>query len=70
MRGAKELDEAADDSGLDNLLDRRVTLLRQKLPKTGCGLNLQIDLLGEDALHHLREILAQLKRVIISISTR
>lgn len=60
MRGAEKLDEAADNTGLDHLLDRRVALLGQQLPEPGSSLDLEVDLLGEDALHHLRKILGQL----------
>lgn len=58
--GSQELDEAADDTGLDDLLDGRVPLLGQKLSELGGGLDLEIDLVGEDARNHLRKILIQL----------
>lgn len=63
MRRSEELDESGDNAGLDDLFDRGVALFGQKLPKTGGSLNLQIDLVGEDALYHLRKILAQLPTV-------
>lgn len=58
--GSEELDKSADDAGLYDLLDRRVALLGEKLPESSGGLDLQVNLIGEDALHHLRKILAQL----------
>lgn len=64
---SQELDKAADDASLDDLLDGRIALLGQELPESGCGLDLQVDLIGEDALHHLRKILAQLQSVSIRI---
>jgi len=57
---AEELDKAADDASFDDLLDRRVAFLRQELSELGGGLNLEIDLVREDALNHLREVLVQL----------
>lgn len=60
MRGSQELDKTTNDAGLDDLLDRGVALLRKKLSELGCGLNLRIDLVREDTLHHLRKVLIQL----------
>ncbi|KAI6766284.1 hypothetical protein HG530_007354 [Fusarium avenaceum] len=60
VRGSQELDEAANNTGLDHLLNRRVTLLGKKLSELGGGLNLRIDLVREDALHHLGKVLIQL----------
>jgi hypothetical protein len=57
---AQELDKAADDTGLDDPLDGRVALLGQELAELGRGLDLLVDLLGEDALDHLGEVLVQL----------
>lgn len=68
VRRSEEFDKAADDTGLDDLLDRRVALLRQKLSETGSSLNLEIDLLGEDALYHLGKVFGQLWRVRILYS--
>lgn len=62
MWRAEELDEAADNTGLDNLLDRWVSLLRKELSELGGGLNLEIDLVGENAGNHLWKILVQLYR--------
>jgi hypothetical protein len=58
---AKELDKAANDARLDDLLNRGVALLGQKLSELGCRLDLKVDLLGEDALDHLRQVLVQLR---------
>lgn len=60
MGRSEELDEAADDASLDNLLDWRVALFGEQLSEFGSGLDLEIDLLGEDALNHLGEVLVQL----------
>jgi hypothetical protein len=57
---AQELYKAADDTGLDDPLDGRVAFLGQELAELGRGLDLLIDLLGEDALDHLGEVLVQL----------
>lgn len=59
--GPEELDEAAHDAGLDDLLNGRVALLGQQLAELGCGLDLLVDLLGKDALDHLGELLLQLQ---------
>lgn len=61
VRGTEELDEAADNAGLDDLLDRWVSLLRKELSELGGGLNLKIDLVGQNAGNHLWKILVQLK---------
>jgi hypothetical protein len=61
VRGSQELDETANNTGLDDLLNRGVTLLGKKLSELGGGLNLRIDLVREDALHHLGKVLIQLK---------
>lgn len=65
--GSQEFDEAADDTGLDNLLDGRVPLLGQKLSELGGGLDLKIDLVGEDTRNHLREILVQLFGIMLAM---
>lgn len=59
--GAQELDEAADDSSLDNTLNRRVALLGQQFAEFSGGLNLLLDLVGEDPLHHLGKLDIELK---------
>lgn len=61
VRGSQELDKTTNDASLDDLLDRGVALLGKKLSELGCGLNLRIDLVREDTLHHLRKILIQLE---------
>lgn len=58
--GAQELDEAGDDTRLDNALDGGVALLGQQLAELGRGLDLLVDLFGEDALDHLGELLVEL----------
>jgi len=60
VRGSQELDKTTNDAGLDDLLDRGVALLGKKLSELRCGLNLRIDLVREDTLHHLRKVLIQL----------
>jgi hypothetical protein len=60
VRGAEELDEAADDTGLDDFLDGRIAFFRQKLSEFGRGLDLRFDLVGEDAFDHLWQFGAQL----------
>jgi hypothetical protein len=55
VRGAEELDKAADNTGLDNALNRGVALLGQQLAELGGSLNLLLNLIGEDTLHHLGE---------------
>lgn len=66
--GSEELDETADDTSLDDLLNRGIALLGQEFSEPGGSLDLQIDLVREDTLHHLREVLAQLLRVSILAS--
>lgn len=61
VRGSQELDKTTNNAGLDDLLDRGVALLGKKLSELGCGLNLRIDLVREDTLHHLRKVLIQLE---------
>ncbi|KUI56758.1 hypothetical protein VP1G_10880 [Cytospora mali] len=67
VRRSEELDESGNNTGLDDLFDGRVALFGQKLSKAGCSLNLQIDLVGEDALYHLRKILAQLPATYLGL---
>jgi hypothetical protein len=67
MGGSQELDEAADNTGLDDLLDGRVPLLGQKLSELGGGLDLEVDLVGEDARNHLRKILVQLFGIMLAM---
>lgn len=64
--GSQEFDEAADDTGLDDLLNGRVPLLGQKLSELGGGLDLEIDLVGEDTRNHLRKILIQLFGIMLA----
>lgn len=59
--GAEKLHEAADNAGLDDLLDRWVSLLRKELSELGGGLNLEIDLVGQNAGNHLWKIFIQLQ---------
>lgn len=66
VRGSQELDEAANDASLDDLLDGRVALLGQKLSELGGGLDLEVDLVGEDARNHLRKILVKLINVMLA----
>lgn len=68
VRRSEEFDESGNNAGLDDLFDRGVALFGQELPEAGGSLNLQIDLVGKDALYHLRKILAQL--LTVSISSR
>ena len=60
--GAKELNEAAHDTSLNDFLDRRVALLGEEFPELRRGLDLLINLVGEDARDHLREVLVELER--------
>jgi hypothetical protein len=67
---SQELDEAADHTGFDDLLDGRVSLLGEKLSELGRGLDLSINLIGEDAFHHLWQFHIELEDIrIISIDT-
>lgn len=66
VRGSQELDEAANDASLDDFLDGRVALLGQELSELGGGLDLEVDLVGEDARNHLREILVKLINVMLA----
>ena len=67
MGGSQKLDKAGNDTGLDDLLDRGVTLLGKKLSELCSSLNLRIDLVRENALHHLRKVLIQLKQELAKI---
>lgn len=66
VRGSQELDEAANDASLDDFLDGRVALLGQELSELGGGLDLEVDLVGEDARNHLRKILVKLINVMLA----
>lgn len=58
--GAKELDKSADDACFNDPFDGGVALLGKQLPEL-CGcLDLLVDLVGEDALYHLREFFIEL----------
>ena len=63
---AEELDKAAHDTGLDDFLDGGVALLGEEFPELGRGLDLLINLGGEDAGDHLREVLIELEESFIS----
>jgi hypothetical protein len=56
VRRAKELDETGNNTGLDNTLDGGVALLGKQFAELGSGLNLLLNLVGEDTLHHLRKL--------------
>lgn len=60
VRGSEEFDETADDTSLDNFFDRGIALLGEKLTELGRGLDLLLNLVGEDTLDHLGEVLAEL----------
>jgi hypothetical protein len=60
VRGAKELDETSNNTGLDNTLDGGVALLGEQFAELGGSLNLFLNLVGEDTLHHLGELDVQL----------
>jgi hypothetical protein len=57
---SQKLDETANNASLNNLFDRWVALLGEKLSEFGGSLDLEVDLLGEDTFDHLREVLVQL----------
>jgi hypothetical protein len=61
MGRAQELDEAAHDAGLDDLLDRRVALFAEQFPELCGGLDLEVNLVREDAGDHLGEVLIELR---------
>jgi hypothetical protein len=56
VRRAEELDETGNDTSLDNTLDRWVALLRKQFAELGGGLNLLLNLVGENSLHHLGKL--------------
>lgn len=58
--GPEELDEAGDDSALDNLLDRRVALLGKELAELGRAVELGVDAVRENAGDHLWQLLVEL----------
>jgi hypothetical protein len=62
VRGAQELHKSANNTGLDNTFNRRIALLGEQLSEFGCSLNLRLNLVGEDALDHLRELHVELKQ--------
>lgn len=61
VRGSEEFHKTAHDAGFDNTLDGGVPLLGQQLPELGRALDLRLNLVGEDTLHHLREFHIELK---------
>jgi hypothetical protein len=61
----EEFDKSTNNPGLDNLFDGRISLFRQEFSEFCSGLNLEIDLIGEDARNHLREIFVQLNSKLI-----
>jgi hypothetical protein len=60
MGRSEELNKTANNTGLDNFLDGWVSFFRKELSEFGSGLNLQVDLFGENAFDHLWEIFVQL----------
>lgn len=62
----EELDETSDDTALDNLLDGRVALLREKLAELGGRVELLVGLVREDSLDHRRELLEELLFFFVS----
>lgn len=60
VRVAQELHEATNNAGFDDLLDGWVAFFRQQLAELGRGLNLSVDLVGEDSLDHLRKFFVEL----------
>lgn len=64
---AEELDEAAHNASLDDLFDWRVALLAEQFAELGGGLDLSVNLFREDASHHLREVLVELRTFSVSI---
>lgn len=66
VRGPEELDEAADNAGLDDALDGRVALLGKQLPEFGRSLDLRFDLFGEDTLDHLGQFHVKLSNEMLA----
>jgi hypothetical protein len=76
MGRSEECYESANNTSFDDLFDGWVSLLGEEFAELGCSLDLEIDLLGEDAFDHLWEVLVQLeqqtyvsKLYILSIET-
>jgi hypothetical protein len=61
MRRPEKIDESGDDARLDDLLNGWIALLAEELSELGGSLDLLIDLVGENALNHLRKVLVELK---------
>lgn len=57
---SEELDKAADDTGLDDFFDGWVSLLGQEFAELGRGVDLLLELVGEDTSNHLGKVLVQL----------
>ena len=57
----QELDKAWYDAAFDDLLDGRVLLLREQLPKFRRSIQLAGRVIGEDALNHLLRQLSKEK---------
>lgn len=67
VRRAKELDETGNDTGLDNTLDRGVALLGKQFAELGGGLNLLLNLIGENSLHHLGKLDVELNNPLCQL---
>lgn len=65
--GSEEFNEAAHDTGLDDTLNGGVALLGEQFPELGGGLDLLVDLIGEDALNHLGELHIKLENHPLAI---
>jgi hypothetical protein len=63
MWGSEKFNESANNTGLDDLLDGGIALLGKQLSELRRSLNLEVDLIGEDACDHLREVLVELHGV-------
>ena len=61
MCGPEEFHKTAHDARLDNTLNGRVAFLGKQLPEFGCALDLRLNLVGENALDHLREFHIELE---------
>ena len=62
MRRAEEFHESANDTSLNDLLDRWVALFGEQFSKLGRRLDLCIDLVREHPVYHLREFGSELCR--------
>ena len=60
MRRTKELHKAAHNTGLDYTLDGRIPLFRKQFAELGCGLDLGVDLVGEDTCDHVWQFFIEL----------